>query len=481
MVEADFTRGILRDEPRSSIPVGGLYDCLDFIIDQRNLARERGGTTYSGAALGANSYAASCFYADFSTGGKLVAVADNGHLFEVAGSSTDRATLGSTFLPVDTHKMVSDLVVLPSNDGTTAPKKGYISGGTLTGAAIGGSPPAGKFVEVYYSRIVLAGVAATPRRVFFSPIPNVESTWDTTNSYVDAGHNVTGLCALKGALLVFSDGHMERIAGTTPPPESDMSIVTIDNYGCIDARSIATYNNTCIFANKAGVYLTNGVSFDTLTERPDGSGIGTYWRSLMSSYSASTWTVAGGVFPDYDDYVVCVMNGTTLIDTLVCHIPSRQWRRLGNVKAKGFSTQFGSTSELHYADAASPRVIGLVSTYVKSATVKNDANGTAVAGTLEYRMVGQGIGLKAYLDGRLNFDLRDAASDNPTLAVQIATGVGADTYAAVTESPLSETSTATRKGFTVSKDAQSVNVKLIRAAAASKAEIYGLEDRKSVV
>jgi hypothetical protein len=69
--------------------------------------------------------------------------------------------------------------------------------------------------------------------------------------------------------------------------------------------------------------------------------------------------------------------------------------------------------------------------FTPTASNKNDADGTAVTPLLEYRLFGQGTGLKAYGFGRLTYDMRDAASDNPTLAVTAAPGVEATTYAAV--------------------------------------------------
>ena len=90
-------------------------------------------------------------------------------------------------------------------------------------------------------------------------------------------------------------------------------------------------------------------------------------------------------------------------------------------------------------------------------------------------MIGDGPGLKAYGFGRITYDMRDYAMDDPTLAVSVAPGIEATTYAAVSESPLAETTDADRKRFTIAKDTQAINVKLEQTGASSKTEIYSLE------
>ena len=83
--------------------------------------------------------------------------------------------------------------------------------------------------------------------------------------------------------------------------------------------------------------------------------------------------------------------------------------------------------------------------------------------------------MKAFGDGHLTYDLRDAASDNPTLAVQIAKGAEATTFNSVTESPLAETSDATRRRFSTGVDSQALTVKVTQSNASAKTEIYALE------
>jgi hypothetical protein len=125
---------------------------------------------------------------------------------------------------------------------------------------------------------VLGGSTANPNRLFFSPTPDIEATWDTANSWIDCDYAITGLASLHNVLLIFSQGHTERIIGSTPPPGSDMDRAPVGSIGCTDARSIVVQEGNAIFANPRGVYLTNGAGFASLTTE---GFIETYWQSLL--------------------------------------------------------------------------------------------------------------------------------------------------------------------------------------------------------
>jgi hypothetical protein len=175
LIEADASKGIVRDAPRVSIPNAGVYDSTDFLLHQPGVIQKRGGTSYAGPALTAATYAAAVKYAEFPAGSQLVGVGDNGHLYKVtSGTTTDVSSMGSAYATLDVPKLRvgggSNLLVVTANDGTTAPKT--YDGTTV--AALGGTPPAGKYAEVYKTRLVLANTSANPNRMFFSPTPNIE-------------------------------------------------------------------------------------------------------------------------------------------------------------------------------------------------------------------------------------------------------------------------------------------------------------------
>jgi hypothetical protein len=106
---------------------------------------------------------------------------------------------------------------------------------------------------------------------------------------------------------------------------------------------------------------------------------------------------------------------------------------------------------------------------------KADADGTAVAPILETRPFGNFPALAAFGKGKITLDMRDAASDNPTMAVSVAAGIEATSYGAVAESPLSETTDAARLRFSTGKRSQAVSLKFAQTGASSKTEIYSVE------
>ena len=471
-LEADFSRGIIRDAPRIAIPPGGVYDSADLLLHEPGMAFKRGGTSYAGPALTGATYTAAVAFAEFPAGSKLVGVGDNGHIYTVtSGTTTDVG--GSTVTTVDTPKLriggSKNLLIFPQSNGTGAPIK---YDGSAAPATLGGSPSAGKFCEVYKSRLVLANTSSNPNRMFFSPTPDPESTWDTTNSWIDADHAITGLAALRNALIVFGQSHHERIVGSTPPPGTDMDRAPVDDVGCTDARSIVVYSGNAIFANPRGVYMTNGVpGGPSLTDQ---GGISNLWQSYMSGYDPTTWTIAAGVIRSF--YIVTILNNSgSLVACLMCNIPKRAWWRLTNIKGAMFSTGLTAQDELYYADRSTNRVVAMSGIFNPAAGNKNDADGTAVTWSLESRVLGKGPGLKQFGWGHLSYDMRDAASDNPTLAISVAPGIEATSYTALSESPLAKTTDETRTRVTFNKVTQGASVKLQQTNASSKTEIYALE------
>jgi len=471
-VLANFSKGMIRDTARITIPDGAVYDSADYLLDQPGLARKRGGTSYAGPALTGASYITNLKHVPYAAGPQLLALADNSHLFN-AISGTDIGAVNGPNLGQVAVSPGGTYLTLGTPSGTQAQKFDGTTISSLDGVA------AYNHLVAYKSRLVGAGgPGGTPtNRIFFSSTPDVNATWDTANAWIDCDNRVSGFAALNNALLVFSSGAMERIIGATPPPNSDMDRAPVDNVGCTDCRSIVTESPYVYFANPQGVFLTNGSTPVSLTAE---GGIATYWRSLFSGYvsaapvpTASSWTIAAASWRGF--LFVSVLDASRTLKTcLMCQIATRAWWRLTNIRASCWATSvYGD--ELYYGDAGSGRVMAMSGIFAPAAGNKLDANGTAVTPLIEFRPVGAGTGTKAYAWGHLDFDMRDAASDNPTLGITVKTGIEADTSLTPVESPLAITTTLLRPRFTINRNAQAVTVALTQTGPSAKTELYALE------
>lgn len=467
--QAGWMRGIVRDTARIGIPAEAVYDSTDYLLHQVGVAQKRGGTSYAMSAMSASSFTPAVAYAEFPGGSQLVAIGSNSHLFTGSGA-TDK---GATVATVDRPKLRlgggSALLVIAASDGTTGPHK---YDGTAAPGLLAASAPAGKYLEIYKTRVVIGGSTAQPQRNYFSPTPDITATWDTTNSWIDGTYATTGYALLNNALILFSAGHMERIIGSNPPPNSDMSLAPVGGgIGCTDARSIVTTGTFCYFANPRGVYVTNGTDPVCLTKR---AGFESYWQSLFASYNPATWTISCGMYRTF--LFITVLDGSrNIVASLMCDVNRESFWRITNTAAAMWATAFGVQDELYYADASTNRVVACSGMFSPSAANKNDANGNAVLPTIELAPFADGNGVSTFGFGHIEYDMRDAASDNPTMAVTLKAGIEADTTWSPPESPLAETTTALKARVQVNRQAQAVTVQLAQTGASAKTELYSVE------
>lgn len=479
-IQNDWSGGMVRDRSRNAIPSNAFYDSTDLIFFRPGMLAGRGGTSYATGALAGATYASAVVWAEFPFGGRLVAIGDNSHIYD-----TGVDVGGSTITTIDKPKLRvgggKNLLVFTASNGTSSPVK---YDGVGAPAALGGSPPAGKYAAVYKSRLALGGASATPQRVYFSPTPDIESTWDTTNSWIDFDHPITGMVAVQNALIVFSQGHTERLTGDIPPPGSNMDRSPVGDIGCLDARSISVYKNNVIFAAQQGVYMTNGVSLESLTTKPDGTGIGDFWQGLASFTASTISTVTLG-----DHLLVFVLNSSGVLQAgLICFLPTRAWGRLTNIVPTMLAAAVGVDEEVYAADRATnhvqalsgilPRVDRVSSLYV------SDANGTAVKPFLETRAYGVGVGMKAFGDVAITADLEDASgnANNPQYDIKYVFGEypGSSTYTTATNSPFVGVPQPTdpptrRRVFGAYGDGECVTLTITQTAGSGKSIIRGIE------
>lgn len=460
VLQGRFTRGMRRDIPRHELPANVAWTITDYIPDLGAPLRKRGGwadfSNDISAVVAAASYVIAGLVAPFAAATKHLAVTEDNRLVTVAtnGTVTDIGDIVAGTAMKQNPVFHRDKAIFPAGNGTTAPR--YYDGSTLGNLA--GSPPAAIYATVHKDRTVLARSSANPERLWFSDAGD-PTGWDTTATYLDSTFPVTGLASLKNAILIWSDGATERLIGSTPPPGTDFEFGKAFDEGTPDARSIAYWGDNIVFANPSGIFITDGAALDDLTKA---SGMLSYWQELLASYTSS-WTIAGGVYQSH--YVVSVMDGSTFKDAAMIDLQRRTWIQLTNLKAVSFWNS-SSPDEMYFGQRARARVGKFSSVFMPSASVKNDGDGTAVTPVYESPFfVSKGKQLswkRVYLDA----DIRDAASDNPTLTVSYVESPESTSYTALGTS-FAETTAQTPRRFTLGQSNHGMAFKVTQANASS--------------
>jgi hypothetical protein len=467
--------GMVQDFPRNNLPKGKAWNIIDWIPEGLGApATERGGWAFLSAALTAvdasATYVKAMLNAPFNAGTQLLVIDDNAKLIKVV-SGTNTLISGTCDMPVQNPFMHQQLVVIPSPDGTTASQK--YDGTTL--AALSGSAPPGRYGCVFVNYAYLGGTSAQPQRGYASavgdPTTYVQSGVDA--SFLDVSFPIRAMAALPNVMLWFGDERTARWRGTTPSGVAeDMQLDDpVFNYGTLDARSVSVNGGLATFANAIGVFLTNGTT--TPEDLTKSCGISKYWRDLMSVYSASTWTIASGWFGNI--VVVCVMNGSTLIDTLAFDTVKRSVIRFSNLKTQTFAAAGSSGQELYAGGRATPRVMKLSPMWTPGSSFKSDGDGSPVLGVYESPYYDeQRVGSQRWRHLYPEYDLRDAASDDPTMTFAYCTSPEAGA-SYTTMSPLvAETTKRTTTRIPIDVPSRGIGFKITRQNAASFARLYSL-------
>lgn len=465
--------GMAQDFPRNNLPKGKAWNIVDFIPESLGApATERGGWAFASAALTAVDAAATFIKAmlnvPFNAGTQLLAIDDNAKLIKmVAGVNT--LITGTANMPVQNPFSHQQLVVIPSPDGSTAPQK--YDGTTL--AALGGSAPPGRYGCVFVNYAWLGGSVANPQRGSSSAVgdPTTYVTSGVNAGTLDVSFPIRGMAALPNVMLWFGDEKTARVRGTTPPPNTDMQIDDpVFNYGVSDARSIAVNGSVACFANDIGVFLTNGTTFpEDLTKS---CGLSKYWRDLCTGRTSS-WTISGGWFGGV--YLICVMNGSTWLDTIAFDTVKRSAIRFSNLKTMAFAAAGAAGQELYAGSRVTPRIMQLSSMWTPGAAFKNDGDGSPVLGTWESPFYDtQKIGSQRWRDAYLMHDLRDAATDAPTWTLAHCDSPEAGAAYTTLSPTVGKTTKKTTVRRQIHHKSRGLGFKVTRTNASSLARLYGV-------
>lgn len=384
--------GMWQDSSIDALPAGKLWTCADLIPEYLGAPlRKRGGWSYACPSM-SNQYIDGLIYSPTVGSGSYAIGGDaNFYSFNASGSTSLGVLPGAIFQNPITHRTgTTPLIVIPIQHGHTGSAGPYSYDGS-TFQQLAGSPPDASYADVWNDHTLLAyGKVSTtsfPQRMWFSPVGDAAGTWDTTNSWLDTSGAIAGIAAIRTGILVFHGATTDLITGTTPPSATSIGDLTQKanafSVGCLDARTIAKYNDTVIWADSRGIYQSDG---NTVKDLSAAGGISSYWRNLVPTFGGAGLTgvtVAAGIY--HDTYIITAnalnngAGGHVHLGCLAYDILRGFWYQLNNFGFRCFATQTNSTiNEMYMGTYNHDRVAACSTVFTPSESVKTDGDGGSV-------------------------------------------------------------------------------------------------------
>lgn len=451
LVAQNFDGGLQQDRSRDQLPRGVAWMMKDFIPQDGAPLRKRGGWSFASSDLNGVHAGVTRIYAvawaPFASAGHLLGIGNNGSVFRMGPSGAIDSGAGIYIADVPSVSLTKpfwhrDRVILPPGVTNADPYKYYDSGGGVyVVAAVGGTPPRGRFGMSYGDYLVLgngwdpaSAYALRPDRMWFSNVGTPDS-WNTGSGggFMDFGREILGSGWNRSIFLVWGYDQTWLISGTIPPPGGDFVRTPLFNIGCIDGRSIVSYRDYFVWASPGGVYRTDGT---TLTDITKEAGISVLWRSLVTGFNRnSNWICSAGQL--YGQYWVTIIdslgvNKATIVIDLTTFAATIHTNIDGMMYAERISGE-GTTSEpgvdeLFGAWLNGPRVMRLSQVWLPTVSNRYDASGAAVLPTLfsPFYKLGH-TEEKRFRFAYVGYDLRDGG-EGPKLAVGYALSPELEAY-----------------------------------------------------
>lgn len=192
----------------------------------------------------------------------------NTNLYEFVDNSAVAPTDidGGISLPSDTFwmwKMYGNLAIA-TNRGTGANVNPVKVASVGNAAALAGSPPKAKYIEVWNDRVWLTGTGNDSNTLYGSALGNAED-WTTTGTAgrviiaIEPGDGdlITGIIAFRERLFIFKRNRIytvQAVGGAFPTDASALSVeLYSQNVGCVSAYSVQPVLDDVLFLAQGGV------------------------------------------------------------------------------------------------------------------------------------------------------------------------------------------------------------------------------------
>jgi hypothetical protein len=233
---------------------------------------------------------------------------------------------------------------------------------------------------------------------------------------------------------------------------------------------IARYRGGLVVPAVDDVVLMDGAG---ATEPVSGNISPLYRSYVKAGYTPGLATVHRG------HYFLPIVNGTTLVDVLVCRLDGRKgpgWVRWsGHAAGVGYARRISTARTPSLLGLNSTRVTDLSGCFSPASGNKSDADATAHVLSIVTRDYSAKAHVKAmWREVRARFELTDAASDNPTLTAEYAVGpVAGESWTSIGSWAEGTGEAPTR--LAVGKSAQSIRFRLKSSGACASLAVRSLE------
>lgn len=259
----DFKRGINTSVPPQEIQDDEVQDLLNFEFDDSgNLSTRRGVTQLSADTFSSRITSLHYFTVDAGEVGILLTTGTKLEIISTAGTGLTDKTGALTFPNNTFWQWVTFGGLAVGVNGATSGTNPVKVDATPTAAALGGSPPRGKYIAVWNSRVWIASASALSR-IHGSALGNPED-WTTTGASgkidididTNDGDQITGLFSTRDALYIFKRKSIHRLVAFADPNTDVNNIrreVVTKDVGCVSAYSIQQIPNDVVFLSEQGI------------------------------------------------------------------------------------------------------------------------------------------------------------------------------------------------------------------------------------
>lgn len=412
------------DFPRAKIGGNALWKSYDAIPELLGAPlRKRGGWGKKQTFGGTPTYVRQVASGPFNGGHYLFAVTSSGQVYRIAHNGSSWAIDGTTRnvgALLQNPVFYWDEMFFPSYNGTQTMSR---ASETTVAEYTYTATYKPTYLTAWKNRLV----GAVGERLLFGPPGDPNQTWDDDAVYVRS-QPIKGLAVARTATMVFYDGHIERVRGSIPAGYDvtnddividDMFVGAFGNpLGLIDAHSICHWQDMVIWADRFGIYMTDGAAPLDLTAV---GGVKKEWREAVLTYSTDR-RVAAGVCNDVLFVSVTDLGDHAQEASFACHLPTRTWWRNTNMPFTSFAAYARDAGEVIAACDLSTGLVATLTDIFEPTTYHSDNEnaGTAVTPVIEFPFYALGGQPQRIIDLHIGYSIDDTASSTPTLDVSAA-------------------------------------------------------------